>query len=80
MVRDLDQDGEEEALLLMRTDDDLWGWPEYRVGFLRQENGLQLQELGPVFSNLGKGNRPAGFTLPIFGRPGVGDYLSPPGV
>ena len=64
VVRDLDKDGKEEALLLMRTDDDLWGWPEYRVGLLRQENGwIQLQELGPVFSNLGEGEPASGVYL-----------------
>lgn len=63
-VQDLDQNGTEEALLLMRTDDDLWGWPEYRAGLLKQENGwLQLQELGPVFSNLGEGNPASGVYL-----------------
>lgn len=64
VVRDLDRDGKEEALLLMRTDDNLWGWPEYRVGLLRQENGwLQLQELGPAFSNLGDGEPASGVYL-----------------
>ncbi|HHT48432.1 MAG TPA: hypothetical protein GXZ98_03975 [Firmicutes bacterium] len=62
-VQDLDRDGGEEALLLLRTDHDLWGWPEYRVGLLKQENGFQLQELGPVFSDLGEGNPASGVYL-----------------
>ncbi|NLY92270.1 MAG: hypothetical protein GX081_11790 [Firmicutes bacterium] len=62
-VQDLDRNGTEEALLLMRTDQDLWGWPQYRVGLLKQENGFQLQELGPVFSDLGDGDPPSGVYL-----------------
>ncbi len=62
-VQDLDKDGTDEALLLLRTDHDLWGWPQYRVGLLKQENGFQWQELGPVFSDLGEGDLPSGVYL-----------------
>ena len=63
VVQDLDRNGKQEALLLLRTDDDLWGWPQYRVGLLKQENGLQWQALGPILSNLGEGNPPSGVYL-----------------
>jgi hypothetical protein len=63
LVGDLDYNGKEEALLLLRTDDDLWGWPEYRVGMLKQENELQWQALGPVLANLGEGNPQNGVYL-----------------
>ncbi|HEY8392977.1 MAG TPA: hypothetical protein VIL83_09665 [Capillibacterium sp.] len=65
-VQDLDKNGTEEALLLLRTDQDLWGWPQYRVGLLRQENGFQLEELGPAFNDLGEGDPPSGVYLADF--------------
>jgi hypothetical protein len=62
-LNDLDKNGQEEALLLIRSDDDLWGWPEYRVGLLKKEDRFSLQEIGPKFPTIGDGNPLSGVYL-----------------
>ena len=37
------------------------------LAFLQENGWLQLQELGPVFANLGKGNRPVGLSADLVG-------------
>ncbi len=62
-IGDLDRDGEEEALLLIRTDNDLWGWPQYRVGMLTKEARFTFEEIGPVMPSLGSGQPLSGVYL-----------------
>lgn len=62
-VGDLDRSGDEEALLLIRTDNDLWGWPQYRIGLLTKEARFQLQEIGPAFPSIGGGEPLSGVYL-----------------
>lgn len=62
-IGDLDRDGEEEALLLIRTDNDLWGWPQYRVGLLTKEARFVFEEIGPVLPSLGSGQPVSGVYL-----------------
>ncbi|NLW56086.1 MAG: hypothetical protein GX050_05640 [Firmicutes bacterium] len=62
-VGDLDRNGEEEALLLIRTDDDLWGWPQYRVGLLTKEARFNFEEIGPILPSMGSGQPLSGVYL-----------------
>ena len=62
-VGDLDRNGAEEALLLIRTDNDLWGWPQYRVGMLTKEARFSFEEIGPILPSPGSGQPLSGVYL-----------------
>jgi hypothetical protein len=74
-LNDLDRDGKQEALLLIRTDPDLWDWPEYRVGLLRKEDRFYLENIGPLFLTLGEGEPSSGVYVADVSGDGIGEII-----
>ncbi|HEY8345588.1 MAG TPA: hypothetical protein VIL66_10410 [Bacillota bacterium] len=60
-LQDLDQDGLQEALVLIRIDEDIWTWPpKYRLAMLTKDDQLQLKGIGHYPLQIGDGNPVSG--------------------
>lgn len=60
-IRDLDNDGKAEALLLIRMDEDYLAWPpNYRLGLLFRDEKLRLESIGHYPLQIGEGNPTSG--------------------
>ena len=72
VVRDLDKDGKEEALLLMRTDDDLWGGPNTGLAsYAKRTDGYNCKSLVRSSQSGGRGTGQWGLSCRYSGRPGI---------
>lgn len=60
-LEDFDRDSVKEALVLIRTDGDIWAWPpQYRLAMLTREDQLKLKGIGHYPLQVGEGNPVSG--------------------